>query len=162
MLFNINPLKSAEQARNEVRRIVARQRKGSVDDLGLFRDEIDRLLSYIEFKVEWKKLPVVARVALLDLGDKFVPYTEDIVLPNTKHDLELVIKMLNYMREQKKLNSVKMPLFVQPDEISIACKEGKFAHDGGKISSQISIVLQKGAIMHVGFVFGRDYVILQG
>jgi hypothetical protein len=91
-----------------------------------------------------------------------VPFTEDIVLPNTKHDLELVIKMLNYMREQKKLGSVKMPLFVQPDEVALAHIDGRFSFKGGKITSQISLVLQKGAIMYAGFVFGRDYVILQG
>jgi hypothetical protein len=162
MLFNINPLKSTEQVRTEVQRIVAKQEKGSMDDLSPFGVEINRLLAHIEFKVEWKKLPVIARVALLDLGESCAPYVEDIMLPNTKHDLELVIKMLNYMREQKKLNPVKMPLFIQPDEISIAYSQGRFAHEGGKISSQISIVLQKGAIMYVGFVFGRDYVILQG
>jgi len=66
------------------------------------------------------------------------------------------------LREQKKLSAVKMPLFIQPDEVSLAHKEGKFSHEGGKISSQISVVLQKGAIMYAGFVFGRDYVILQG
>jgi hypothetical protein len=66
------------------------------------------------------------------------------------------------MREQKKLNAVKMPLFVQPDEIALACEQGKFSHAGGNITSQISIVLQKGAIMYAGFVFGRDYAILQG
>jgi hypothetical protein len=162
MLFNINPLKSTEQVRNEVKRIIARQKKGSRDDLTPFGAEIDKLLSYLEFKPEWKKLPVVARVALVDTGEKSIPYFGDVVMPNTKHDLDLVIKMLNYMREQKKLNAIKMPLFVQPDEISLSYREGKFSNDGGKISSQISIILQKGAIMYLGFVFGSDYVILQG
>ena len=162
MLFNINPLKSTEQVKNEVRRTVARQKKGSRDDLTPFSAEIDKLLSYVEFKLEWKKLPIVARVALVESGEKSIPYVEDVALPNTKHDLDLVIKMLNYMREQNKLNAVKMPLFVQPDEIALAHREGKFSNDGNKISSQISIVLQKGAIMYLGFVFGRDYVILQG
>lgn len=162
MLFNIKPLKSTEQVRNEVKRIVAKQKKGSRDDLTPFGTEIDRLLSYVEFKPEWKKLPVVARVALVDSGEKCIPYVGDVVMPDTKHDLDLVIKMLNYMRERKKLNAVKMPLFVQPDEIALAHREGKFSNDGCEISSQISIVLQKGAIMYLGFVFGRDYVILQG
>ena len=162
MLFNINPLKSTEQVRNEVKKIVARQKKGSIDDLTSFGPEIDELLLQLEFKPDWKKLPVVARVAMLDIGGKAVPFTEDVILPNTKHDLELVIKMLNYLREQKKLSAVKMPLFVQPDEISLAHKEGRFSREGGKISSQISVVLQKGAIMYAAFVFGHDYVILQG
>lgn len=162
MLLNIKPLKNTTQVRDEIRKIVARQKKGSIDDLTPFSAEIDKLLLELEFKPDWKKLPVVARAAMLDIEDKIVPFSEDIVLPNTKHDLELVVKMLNYLREQKKLRAVKMPLFIQPDEVSLAHKEGKFSHEGGKISSQISVVLQKGAIMYAGFVFGRDYVILQG
>jgi hypothetical protein len=112
--------------------------------------------------MDWRKLPVVARVAMLDRGGEVVPYNEDVILPNTKHDLELVIKMLNYMREQKNLKTVKMPLFIQPDEIALAHKEGRFSYDGGNIQSQLSVVMQKGAIMYVGFVFGRNYAILQG
>jgi hypothetical protein len=162
MLLNIKPLKNTAQVRDEIKKIVARQKKGTIDDLTPFSAEIDKLLLELEFKPEWKKLPVVARAAMLDIEGKIIPFSEDIVLPNTKHDLELVVKMLNYLREQKKLNAVKMPLFIQPDEVSLAHKEGKFSHDGDKISSQISVVLQKGAIMYAGFVFGRDYVILQG
>lgn len=162
MLLNIKPLKNTTQVRDEIKKIVARQKKGTIDDLTPFSAEIDKLLLELEFKPDWKKLPVVARAAMLDIEDKIVPFSEDIVLPNTKHDLELVVKMLNYLREQKKLSAVKMPLFIQPDEVSLAHKEGKFSHEGGKISSQISVVFQKGAIMYAGFVFGRDYVILQG
>lgn len=162
MLFNIKPLKSTEQVRNEIRKIVSRQKEGSIDDLTPFIAEIEKLLAQLEFKSEWKKLPVVVRAAMIEVEGKELPYREDVVLPNTKHDLELVIKMLNYLREQKKLSAVKMPLFIQPDEISLAQSEGRFSHLGGKITSQISVVLQKGAIMYVGFVFGRDYAILQG
>lgn len=162
MLFNINPIKSTAQVQNEVRKIVARQKQGSIDDLTPFSEEIDLLVRQLEFKPSWRKLPVVARVAMIDVGDKIVPFTEDIVLPNTKHDLELVISMLNYIREQKKLSRVKMPLFIQPDEISIAFREGKISHDGGKITSQLSLILQEGAAMYAGFVFGKDYVILEG
>jgi hypothetical protein len=140
---------------------VARQKKGSADDLTAFSGEIDELLLLLEFKPEWKKLPVVARAARIEGADRTIPYSEDIVLPNTKHDLELVLKMLNYLREQKQLQPVKMPLFVQPDEISLAHKEGKINFEGGQIMSQVSVVLQKGAIIYVGFVFGRNYVILQ-
>jgi hypothetical protein len=164
LLFNIRPLKSTDEVRNEIRKIVARQKKGSADDLTAFNGEIEELLSLLEFKPEWKKLPVVARAARIDGAEapsRITPYSKDIVLPNTKHDMELVLKMLNYIREQKQLRAVKMPLFVQPDEISLARREGKINFDGGKIMSQISVVLQKGAIMYVGFVFGRDYVILQ-
>ncbi|HKU48340.1 MAG TPA: hypothetical protein VJP79_00195 [Nitrososphaera sp.] len=162
MLFNINPIRSTEQARNEIKKIVARQKKGTQDDLTPFAAEIDKLLLQIEHKPSWQKIPVVARAALIEVGGRVIPYSEDVVLPNTKHDFELVIRMLNHIREQKKLASVNMPLFIQPDEISIAYSEGRFSHAGGKIVSQLSVVVQKGSIMCAGFVFGRDYVILHG
>jgi hypothetical protein len=162
MLFNIKPLKSTDEARNEVRRLVAKQKKGSIDDLTAFSAEINELLSLLEFKPQWKSLPVVARASRVDLGGSVVSYAEDIVLPNTKHDLELVIRMLNHLREKKQLKAVKMPLFIQPDEISIARSEGRISFDGGRIISQIALVIQKGAIMYAGFVFGRDFVVLQG
>lgn len=164
MLFNIRPLKSTEEVRNEIRKIIARQKKGGADDLTAFNGEIEQLLSLLEFKPEWKKLPVVARAARIEGAEtqgQITPYSQDIVLPNTKHDLQLVVKMLNYLREQKQLQPVKQPLFLQPDEISLARKEGKINFEGGKIVSQISVVLQKGAIMYAGFVFGRNYVVLQ-
>ena len=164
MLFNIRPLKNTDEVRNEIRKIVARQKKGSDDDLTAFSGEVEELLSLLEFKPEWKKLPVVARVARIEGAEapgKVTPYSEDVVLPNTKHDLLLVVKMLNYLREQKQLQAVKQPLFMQPDEISLARKEGKISFEGGRIISQVSVVLQKGAIMYTGFVFGRNYVILQ-
>ena len=161
MLFNIRPLKSTDDVRNEIRKIVARQKKGSTDDLTAFTGEIEELLLLLEFKPEWKRLPVVARGARIEGAETPVSYSDDIALPDTKHDLELVLKMLNYIREQKQFQAVKMPLFVQPDEISLARKEGKINFDGGKIMSQITVVLQKGEIVYVGFVFGRKYVILQ-
>ncbi len=162
MLFNIRPLKSIEEVRNGIRKIVARQKKGSADDLSAFRGEIEELMSILEFKSEWRRLPVVARVARIEgAEDMITRYREDVVLPNTKHDLELVLKMLNYMREQKQLKAVKMPLFLQPDEISVSQQGRKINFDGSKIISQLSVVLQKGAIIYVGFVFGRNYVILE-
>lgn len=161
MLFNIRPLKNTVEVRSEVRKIIARQKKGSADDLTAFSSEIEKLLSLLEFKPEWKKLPVVARAARIEDAGGMTSYSEDVLLPDTKHDLQLVIKMLNYLREQKQLQPVKQPLFVQPDEISLAHREGKISFEGGKIMSQVSLVFQKGAIMYVGFVFGRNYVILQ-
>ena len=162
MLFNIRPIKSIEEVRNGIRKIVARQKKGSADDLSGFRGEIEELLSILEFKSEWRRLPVVARVTRIEgAEDMITRYREDVLLPNTKHDLDLVIKMLNYMREQKQLRAVKMPLFLQPDEISVSQQGRKINLDGSKIISQLSVVLQKGAIIYVGFVFGRNYVILE-
>ena len=161
VLFNIRPLKTTDDVRNEIRKIVARQKKGSSDDLTAFTDEIEELLSLLQFKPEWKRMPLVARAARIEGAETPLSYSEDVALPDTKHDLELVLKMLNYMRGQKQLQMVKMPLFVQPDEISIARKERKIDFDRSKIISQISVVLQQGAILYVGFVFGRNYVILQ-
>ena len=164
MLFNIRPLKSTDEVKNEIRKIVARQKKGSADDLTAFTGEIEELLVLLEFKPEWKRLPVVARALRIEGAEapgRITPYSQDIVLPNTKHDLNLVTKMLNYLREQKQLQVVKQPLFVQPDEISLARKEGKINFEGGKIISQIAVVIQKGAIMYAGFVFGHNYLILQ-
>jgi hypothetical protein len=164
LLFNIRPIKSTDEVRNEIRKIVARQKKESADDITAFSGEIEELLALLDFKPEWRKLPVVARALRIEGAEaqgRITPYSEDIVLPDTKHDLQLVVRMLNYMREQKQLQAVKQPLFVQPDEISLARKDGKISFDGGRIISQISVILQKGAIMYVGFVFGRNYVILQ-
>lgn len=161
MLFNIRPLKTSDEVRSEVSKLVGKQKKGTMDDLTAFAGEIGELLALLEFKPQWKSSPVVARVARISIEGKTVAYSEDVNLPNTKHDLDLVLKMLNYMREQKQLKAVKMPLFVQPDEISLAHREGRISFEGGTIVSQISVVLHKGAIMYVGFVFGREYVILQ-
>lgn len=164
MLFNIKPLKSNDEVRGEIRKIVARQKRGGADDLSAFQGEIEELLSLLEFKPEWKKQPVVARAARIEGAEapgRVTPYSQDVLLPDTKHDLGLVTKMLNYMRGQKQLQAVKQPLFVQPDEISLARKEGRINFEGGRIMSQVSVVLHKGAIMYVGFVFGRNYVILQ-
>lgn len=164
MLFNIRPLKSTCEVRSEIIKIVARQKKGSADDLAAFSGEIEELLALLDFKPEWHRLPVVARALRIEGAEapgRITPYSEDVILPDTKHDLQLVVMMLNYMREQNQLPAVRQPLFVQPDEISLARKNGKIDFDGGRIISQISVILQKGAIMYVGFVFGRNYVILQ-
>jgi hypothetical protein len=53
-----------------------------------------------------------------------------------------------------------MPLFIHPDEIVLAHREGKIPLLGGDIEAQLAIIFQKGSIMHIGFVHGRDYVIL--
>ena len=56
-----------------------------------------------------------------------------------------------------------MPLFVQLDKVSLARKGDKINFDGDKIMSQITVVIQKWSVMYVRqFMFGRNYVILQG
>lgn len=69
--------------------------------------------------------------------------------------------MLNHMRAQKGFAEAKQPLFVQPDELSLARKEGRIDFEADSILSQLAIVFQKGTIIMIGFVFGRDFVLLE-
>ena len=179
MLFFPKYLKDLNSVKNEVERIIAKQKLGSPYDLSPFKDKIEELLDSIsEFNLDWNKLPVVFRIARIvksnttqrydisannanntDRGGVII-YQENIVLPDVKHNLELVIKMLNYLREQKKLRRTNIPLFIHPDELLLAHREGKITFPTCEIQTQMMIIFQKGSIMHVGFVFGRDYVIL--
>jgi hypothetical protein len=170
-------LKDLNSVKKEVERIIAKQKSSSPYDLSPFKITIEGLLNSISgFNADWNQLPVVFRIARIAKissdrrydfsgGNKknnsygVNTYQENIVLPDIKHNLELVIKMLNHMREQKKLKSAQMPLFIHPDEILLAHREGKISFLGGDIETQMAIVFQKGSIMHVGFVYGRDYVI---
>jgi hypothetical protein len=182
LLFFRKYLKDLDSVRNEVERIIAKQKSGTPYDVSPFKPRIEELLDSIsDFNLDWNNLPVVFRIARIvksssttqqhdvsanddnnpDSGGGVITYQENIVLPDTKHDLELVIKMLNYMREQKKLKRIDMPLFIHPDEILIAYREGKISFSAGEIQNQMTIIFQKGSIMYVGFVFGRDYVILK-
>jgi hypothetical protein len=172
-------LKDLDSVRNEVERLIAKQKLGSPYDLSPFKDKIEELLDSIsEFNRDWNKSQVVFRIARIvkssttqrdDLSancanntdsEGVITYQENIVLPDAKHDLELVIKMLNYLREQKKLKRTNIPLFIHPDELLLAHREGKITFPLCEIQTQMMIIFQKGSIMHVGFVFGRDYVIL--
>ncbi|AIF84938.1 hypothetical protein NTE_02900 [Candidatus Nitrososphaera evergladensis SR1] len=165
MLFSsARPLNDVSQVKSEIKKIIARQKRGSKDDLSAFQGEIDELVSALaEFYPEWKKLPAVFRVTRVKNNANIAAvYKENLLLPDVKHDLELVLKMLNHMRKGKGLPEVKVPLFVQPDEITLAQKEGKSDVAPGEIISQMAVVFQKGAVMWIGFVFGRDYVLLQG
>jgi hypothetical protein len=170
-------LTDLDSVKNEVERIIAKQKSGSPFDLSPFKIIIEELLNSISgFNSDWNKLPIVFRIARIvrsnstlqydfsrnndNNNDSVITYQENIVLPDTKHDLELVIKMLNYMREQKKLKRANMPLFIHPDEILIVYREGKISFSGGDIQTQMAIMFQKGSIRHIGFVHRRDYVIL--
>jgi hypothetical protein len=172
-------LKDLDSVRNEVERLIAKQKLGSPYDLSPFKDKIEELLDSIsEFNRDWNKSQVVFRIARIVKSsttqrDDFsancanntdsegvITYQENIVLPDAKHDLELVIKMLNYLREQKKLKRTNIPLFIHPDELLLAHREGKITFPISEIQTQMMIIFQKGSITHVGFVFGRDYVIL--
>jgi hypothetical protein len=178
LLFVHKYLKDLDSVKKEVKRIIAKQKSGSPYDLSPFKITIEELLNSISgFNPDWNKLPVVfriARIAKISSTQQYHigginennssldgnTYQENVLLPDTKHNLELVTKMLNYMREQKKLKRAEMPLFIHPDEVFLAYREGKISFLGGDIQTQMAIVFQKGSIMHIGFVFGRDYVIL--
>jgi len=104
-----------------VLRVVARQKRGSPSDLSGSSGEIDALLAAIsEFQPEWTTSPCVYRLARLETRRGVVPFEDNVVLPAVKHTYELVLEMLGHIREQKDLRPVKMPLFIQPDEIARA------------------------------------------
>lgn len=148
--------------KQEIIKLLERQKAGTWDDLSSFRKEIDDLLSsFSEFNPAWKKMPTVFRIARIKTDGQNRVYLENVELPNTKHDIELVLKMLNHLRKEKGLAEVRMPLFVQPDEISLARQDGRIDFEAGSILSQLAIVFQKGSIILVGFVFGRDFVLLE-
>jgi hypothetical protein len=65
------------------------------------------------------------------------------------------------MREEKKLKVSNMPLFIHPDEISIAQKEGRLPPGNINILSQIAVVFQKARVKYVGIVIDRNYMLLQ-
>ncbi|MEO9362633.1 MAG: hypothetical protein ABI348_01915 [Nitrososphaera sp.] len=166
VLFHVKPVKDVLQVKAEIEKIISRQKRGSADDLSAFRGEIDELTSALtEFYPEWTKLPVVFRVARILLQQQgketAAVYRENVVLPDIKHDLELILKMLNHIRKEKGLPEANMPLFAQPDEMALARKNGKSDVSPGEISSQMAVAFQKGVIIWLGFVFGRDYVLLQ-
>jgi hypothetical protein len=100
-------LKDLDSVRNEVERLIAKQKLGSPYDLSPFKDKIEELLDSIsEFNRDWNKSQVVFRIARIvkssttqrdDLSancanntdsEGVITYQENIVLPDAKHDLE--------------------------------------------------------------------------
>ena len=127
---------------------------------------VQNLVSEItEFNDSWTKVPNIYRIAWLSNTDgdtvKNIKFRDNIELPNLDHDLELIMKMLNHMREEKKLKVSNMPLFIHPDEISIAQKEGRLPNGNISIISQIAVVFQKASVKYVGMVIDRNYLLLQ-
>ncbi len=172
MMLLRKSLKDIDSLKGEIYRIVSKQNQSGRYDFSSYGLLIKQLVESLnQFNPKWLELPVVARVARvkIKLEENWNPlsskttiltYREEFVLPDTKHDLELVVEMLNYMREQKKLRRAKNPLFIQPDEISLAYKQGKFSWPCDGIESQMVVIFQKGSMMHVGFVLGNEYFIL--
>ena len=127
---------------------------------------VQNLVSEItEFNDSWTKVPNIYRIAWLSNTDgdtvKNIKFRDNIELPNLDHDLELIMKMLNHMRKEKKLKVSNMPLFIHPDEISIAQKEGRLPNGNISIISQIAVVFQKASVKYVGMVIDRNYLLLQ-
>jgi len=167
MLLSYNKqIKNIEEVKEQISKIILNQRRQIESNLKTSVAEIQNLLSEIsEFNDNWTKLPTVYRIAWISSPEyettKNITFKENIELPNVDHDLELVVKLLNHMREKKNLKVSKMPLFIHPDEISIAHREGRFPYGTTSIISQIAVVFQKGKIKYVGIVFDRNYVLLQ-
>jgi hypothetical protein len=157
-------LSDIEEVKGQILKIILKQDRDSQFSLIPSMREVQELLSeFSEFNPKWKKFPVLFRIARIKISDHIgtTSFQENVELPDVKHDLDLIIKMLNHMRQQKNLKIVKMPLFINPDEIYLAHKEGRFPFEETEIMSQIVVIFQKGEIMYVGLVFGRNYVLLQ-
>lgn len=153
-----------DEVKGQILKIISKQDRDSQSSLMPSTREVQDLLSeFSEFNPKWKKLPILYRIARIKISDPIgtTAFQENVELPDVKHDLDLIIKMLNHMRQQKNLKAIKMPLFINPDEIYLARKEGRFPFVETEIMSQIIVVFQKGQIMYVGLVFGRNYVLLQ-
>ena len=167
LLFPKKPeIKNIEDAKDQILNIILNQQNQIKSNLKTSVSVVQNLVSQItEFNNSWTKVPNIYRIAWISSVDdnttKNMKFEDNIELPNLNHDLELIMKMLNHMREQKKLKISDMPLFLHPDEISIAQKQGKLPNGKISIISQIAIVFQKARVKYVGIVIDRNYLILQ-
>ena len=167
MLFPKKPeIKNIEDVKEQVINMILNQQKQIKSNLETSVSVVQNLVSEItEFNDSWTKVPNIYRIAWISNTDgdtvKNIKFRDNIELPNVDHDLELVMKMLNHMREEKKLKVSNMPLFMHPDEISIAQKEGRLPHGNIIIISQIAVVFQKARVKYVGIVIDRNYLLLQ-
>ncbi len=165
LLPNKKQIKNIQDVKEQIAKLVLNQHRQIETNLNASVMEIQKLLSEIsEFNDSWTKLPSVYRIAWISIPDdtvKNITFKENIELPNVDHDLDLIIKMLNHRREKKNLKASSTSLFIHPDEISLANKDGKFPYERANIISQIAVVFQKGRIKYVGLVVDRNYVLLQ-
>ena len=167
LLFPKKPqIRNIEDVKEQITKIISSQRKQIESNLKTTVSEVQNFLSEIsEFNDRWTRLPTVYRIAWISTSEddtvENVTFKENIELPNVDHDLELIMKMLNHIREEKNLKETNVPLFIHPDEISIAHKENKIPYGNISIVSQIAVVFQKGRVKYVGLVINRNYVLLQ-
>jgi len=155
-----------EDVKEQIINIILFQQNQIKSNLKTSVSVVQNLVSEItEFNESWTKVPNIFRIAWISSTDggtvKNIKFKDNIELPNVNHDLELIMKMLNHMREEKKLKVSDMPLFLHPDEISIAQKQGRLPNGNISIMSQIAIVFQKARVKYVGIVIDRNYLILQ-
>lgn len=167
LLFPKKPqIRNIEDVKEQITKIISSQRKQIESNLKTTVSEVQNFLSEIsEFNDSWTRLPTIYRIAWISTSEddtvENVTFKENIELPNVDHDLELIMKMLNHIRDEKNLKITNVPLFVHPDEIAIAQKENKFPYRNISIVSQIAVVFQKGRVKYVGVVIDRNYVLLQ-
>lgn len=167
LLFPKKPqIRNIEDVKEQITKIISSQRKQIESNLKTTVSEVQNFLSEIsEFNDSWTRLPTIYRIAWISTSEddtvENVTFKENIELPNVDHDLELIMKMLNHIRDEKNLKITDVPLFVHPDEIAIAQKENKFPYRNICIVSQIAVVFQKGRVKYVGVVIDRNYVLLQ-
>lgn len=159
-------IKNIEDVKEQVINMILKQEKQIKSNLKTSVSDVQNLVSEItEFNDSWTKSPSIFRIAWISTTAedtiKNIKFKDNIELPNLDHDLELIMKMLNHMREEKKLKVSNMPLFVHPDEISIAQKEGRLPHGNINIISQIAVVFQKARVKYVGIVIDKNYMLLQ-
>ena len=159
-------IKNIEDVKEQVINMILNQKKQIKSNLKTSVSDVQNLVSEItEFNDNWTKAPNIYRIAWISTiyedTVKNIKFKDNIELPNLDHDLELIMKMLNHMREEKKLIASNMPLFIHPDEISIAQKEGSLPHGNINIISQIAVVFQKARVKYVGIVIDRNYLLLQ-
>jgi hypothetical protein len=151
--------------KKEIFKILSKERRTTETYLNVSTIDIEELISELtEFNDKWNRLPVVCRIAKVRISEDstiIMTFHENLELPDIQHDFELVIKMMNHIRQQKNLRATDMSLFVHPDEINFAYREGKFPYRVSEIVSQVVIVFQKGQIMRIAFVFGKNYVMLK-
>jgi hypothetical protein len=167
LLFPKKPeIKNIEDVKEQIINMILNQQKQIKSNLDTSVSVVQNFVSEItEFNNSWTKVPNIYRIAWINntYGDtvKNIKFKDNIELPNLDHDLELIMKMLNHMREEKKLKVSNMPLFIHPDEISIAQKEGRLPRGNINIISQIAVVFQKARVKYVGIVIDRNYMLLQ-
>jgi hypothetical protein len=139
-IFRSQALTTIEEVKGAIAHVVERQKPGGAQDLSPHREEIDALLgSFSGFLPEWRTMPSVFRLARLEIGKSLpaatpwshragiIPVFDNVVLPDVKHDLATVVEMLNFIRTKRGLDDVRMPLFLQPDEIAGAARSHREA-----------------------------------